>query len=423
MLLNVILTLKESFVNCPPVGKVDFMELYPMTFEEFLLAADSRHTLDHLPAASFDAHIPAAVHNHLWDMLKIYFVTGGMPEVVEVVLESKTAGSFATPEKLERARKIQCAIVTSYESDIAKHAGKLNATHIQALYRNIPSQIAAVHDASMRRFQFGAVMSGKKGFAVWEGPLQWLKNAGIVHQIKIANKPDFPLEHYTKPNMFKLVPHDIGLLGCVLDLPPAVILQQDFGIAKGYFAEAYVAQCLVALAPPDKQEQLYCWHEGEAEIEFIRNSGFANTARCAKGFFAREPGIDVANAAIELPCVRAIFGVHRRRPQAVGSAAVARVSSLCIFGASGGAKIKNLLHGGEAQVALGAKLGGLELSETVAAWCRKLEAQGVSFSCGVHEHILLYASLSCGGANEVAIVFPVFGGGYKERAVGSHAAR
>jgi predicted AAA+ superfamily ATPase len=258
-----------------PVGKVDFLELHPMTFVEFLMAADSKNTLDYLPDAAFVAHIPVAVHNHLWDMLKVYFVTGGMPEVVGSVLESKSTGPFGSLEKLEQARKIQRAIITSYESDIAKHAGKLNATHIQALYRNIPSQIATVQNESIRRFQFGAVMSGKKGFAVWEGPIQWLKNAGLVHQIKIANRPDFPLEHYTKPNMFKLVPHDIGLLGCMLDLPPAVILQQDFGIAKGYFAEAYVAQCLAALAPSDKEEHLYCWQEGEAEIEFIRNTGTA----------------------------------------------------------------------------------------------------------------------------------------------------
>lgn len=267
-LLGVILS-PEPF----PVGKVDFLKLHPMTFKEFLLAADPKKTLNHLPTASIKANIPAAMHNHLWDMLKIYFVTGGMPEVVGSVLESKNAGARIAPENLEKARKLQRAIVTSYESDIAKHAGKLNATHIQALYRNVPSQLAAVHDESIRRFQFGAVMPGKKGFAVWEGPIQWLKNAGLVHQIKIANKPDFPLEHYTKSNMFKLVPHDIGLLGCMLDLPPAVILQQDFGIAKGYFAEAYVAQCLAAIAPPDKEEQLYCWQEGEAEIEFIRSGG------------------------------------------------------------------------------------------------------------------------------------------------------
>ena len=261
----------ESF----PVGKVDFLILHPMTFEEFLLAADNKKTLDHLPVPSLDAHIPTAMHNHLWDLLKLYFVTGGMPEVVGTVLDSKKEGTLVSPESLLVARKVQRAIITSYESDIAKHAGKLNATHIQALYRNIPSQLAIVHDESTRRFQFGEVLPGKKGFAVWERPIQWLKNAGLIHQIKIANRPEFPLEHYTKPNMFKLVPHDIGLLGCMLDLPPQVIVQQDFGIAKGFFAEAYIAQCLAGIAPADKEEQLYCWQEGEAEVEFIRSSGNA----------------------------------------------------------------------------------------------------------------------------------------------------
>jgi hypothetical protein len=167
-------------------------------------------------------------------------------------------------------RGIQRSIVTSYESDVAKHAGKLNATHIQALYRNIPSQLASIQDESTRRFRFGEVLAGKKGFSTWERPLQWLKNAGLVHQIKIANQSAFPLEHYTKPNMFKLVPHDIGLLGCMLDLPPSVLMQQNFGLAKGFFAEVYVAQSLIAMAPSDKEEQLYCWEEGESKIEFVR---------------------------------------------------------------------------------------------------------------------------------------------------------
>ena len=106
-------------------------------------------------------------------------------------------------------------------------------------------------------------------------PISGIKNAGLIHQIKIANKPNFPLEHFTKPNMFIPVPHDIGLLGCLLDLLTQVIIQQDFGMAKGFFTDVYVAQCLAALAPADKEEQLYCWQEGEAEVEFIRSSGNA----------------------------------------------------------------------------------------------------------------------------------------------------
>jgi predicted AAA+ superfamily ATPase len=256
----------ESF----PVGKVQFMHLHPMSFPEFLRAVDTKNTLAYLPKASHLADIPAVIHDHLWQLLHLYYVVGGMPEVVSLLSESREEPAWKLRETLEEVRSIQRAIVKSYENDIAKHAGKLNGTHIQALYRNIPSQLSTVHDGTTRRFHFGDVLPGKKGFATWEKPIHWLKNAGLVHQIKIANQSAFPLEHYTKPNMFKLVPHDIGLLGALLDLPPAIIMDKNFGSAKGYFAEVYVAQALIAASPPDKDQALYCLQEGESEIEFLQ---------------------------------------------------------------------------------------------------------------------------------------------------------
>ena len=263
-LLGVVLS-PESF----PVGKVQFLNLRPMSFPEFLRAADTKNTLDHLPTPSTKATIPEVIHEHLWDLLRLYYVTGGMPEAVGIVAEAKGNKSTKLQATLEETREIQRSIIASYENDFAKHAGKLNATQIQSLYSNIPSQLASVHDESIRRFQFGHVLPGKKGFTAWERPIQWLKNAGLAHQIKITNRGELPFEHFTKPNMFKLIPHDIGLLGCMLDLSPAVLTDQNFGIAKGYFAEVYVAQSILAAASPDKDESLYCWQEGEAEIEFI----------------------------------------------------------------------------------------------------------------------------------------------------------
>ena len=185
-----------------------------MNFPEFLRAVDAKNTLDHLPEPSTSASIPDVIHEHLWDLLRLYYVTGGMPEAVGILAENKDIKSPKLRTHLEEIRSTQRAIVASYENDFAKHAGKLNATHIQALYSNIPSQLASVHDESIRRFQFGDVLPGKKGFLAWERPIQWLKNAGMAHQIKIANRGELPLEHFTKPNMFKLVPHDVGLWAC-----------------------------------------------------------------------------------------------------------------------------------------------------------------------------------------------------------------
>jgi len=267
-LLGVILT-PEPF----PVGKVQFLHLHPMSFPEFLGAVDTRGSLDHLPPPSVSAatslKVGAGLHEHLWDMLRLYYVTGGMPESVGILAEARDHRTPRLRAILQEVRATQRSLIGSYEKDFAKHAGKVNATHIHALYHNIPSQLASVQDESTRRFQFGDVLPGKKGFAVWERPVQWLKNAGLAHKIKIANHAGLPLEHFTKPNMFKLIPHDIGLLGCMLDLPPAVLLDQQFGMAKGYFAEVYVAQSMVASVPADKDQQLYCWQEGESEIEFL----------------------------------------------------------------------------------------------------------------------------------------------------------
>jgi predicted AAA+ superfamily ATPase len=263
-LLGVVLA-PEPF----PVGKVDFLNLHPMTFPEFLRAFSGGEVLDFIPKASLRAHIPQSLHERLWDFLQLYYVTGGMPEPVAVLVESCKTLEHVTPARLEEVRRVQRVIAASYENDFAKHAGKVNATQIQALYRNVPSQLQAVHDESTRRFRFGEVMSGKKGFVSWERPIHWLINAGLVHQIKIANRSDFPLEHFTKPNLFKLIPHDVGILGALLDLPPAVLMKQDFGMAKGFFAEVYVGQTIVATASPDKNEQLYSWSEGNSEIEFL----------------------------------------------------------------------------------------------------------------------------------------------------------
>lgn len=263
-LLGVILS-PESF----PVGKVSFLHLRPMSFPEFVQAVDSKESWKYILKPAMDAEIPTVVHEHLWDLLRLYYVVGGMPEAIQVLAEERIHKGPRLKEALNQVRVIQRQILASYEQDFAKHAGGLNSVHIQALYRNIPSQLATVNDETTRRFQFGSVLSSKKGFSAWERPIHWLKNAGLIHQIKIANKSAFPLEHYTKPNMFKLMPHDIGLLGCMQNIPAEILLDQNYGIAKGYFAECYVAQALVCAAAADYDYPLYCWQEGESEIEFL----------------------------------------------------------------------------------------------------------------------------------------------------------
>jgi hypothetical protein len=267
-LLGVALS-SESF----PVGKVSFLCLRPMSFPEFIQAVDTKDTWKYIEKPSITAQIPLPVHEHLWDLLRLYYYVGGMPEAVRVLSESDGLKGPGLREALLEVRVIQRQILASYELDFSKHAGKLNSVHLQALFNSIPSQLAAVNDESSRRFLFGNVLPNKKGFSAWERPIQWLKNAGLVHQIKIVNKSAFPLEHYTKANIFKLIPHDIGLLACMQNLPFEVLLQQSYGIAKGYFAEVYVAGAIISSSSDDFDTPLYCWQEGESEIEFLLSAG------------------------------------------------------------------------------------------------------------------------------------------------------
>ena len=259
-LLGVILS-EESF----PVGKVTFLHMYPLSFLEFIMAVDDRETHKWLPQPALTAKVPDIVHDHLWQLLKIYYVVGGMPESVSIYQQLRT-DLFAA---LAQVRATQQDLLQTYENDFAKHAGKLNAIHIQAMYRSIPSQLAAGHDDSVQRFKFGDVMPGKKGFATWERPLHWLINAGLALQVKIANSAQLPLEHYCKSNSFKLFMNDVGLLGCAQHLDAQAIMSQDYGLAKGYFAENFVAQEMRA-AHAQRQWPLYAWSERSAEVEFTR---------------------------------------------------------------------------------------------------------------------------------------------------------
>ncbi|MCX6131748.1 MAG: AAA family ATPase [Proteobacteria bacterium] len=258
-LLGVILS-EESF----PVGKVTFLHLHPMNFSEFLAAIDERKSHEWLPSPSLTAQVPLILHEYLWNMLKIYYIVGGMPEAVSAykrhILEMHKA--------FKQVRNVQRDLLQTYEGDFAKHAGKLNAVHIQALYRNIPKQLASTQDDSVQRFKFNDVMQGKKGFASWERPLHWLINAGLALQVKISSAAKLPIEHYCKDNIFKLFMHDVGLLGCAQNLEPGTLLNQDYGLAKGFFAENFVAQELRA-AHCQQLWPLYGWNERTSEVEFV----------------------------------------------------------------------------------------------------------------------------------------------------------
>lgn len=248
---------EESF----PVGKVDFLHLYPMNFREFLEANVSEMLLNAYDSASIENSPSDIAHQKLWAELLNYYVTGGMPQVVQIYVNNKT-DKLSAFEEIRRAQK---ALIESFNKDFAKHSGKSNSVHIVSVFENIPMQLAAEVDGSTKRFRFNDVIPGKKGYNGLRGPIDWLGNAGLVIKVGICNRAEVPIRAFCKNNIFKLFLFDTGLLGAMLGLPIQSILQQDYGMTKGYLAENFVAQEFLA----GGREELYSWAERNSEIEFL----------------------------------------------------------------------------------------------------------------------------------------------------------
>jgi len=246
-----------------PVGKVVFLDLFPMNFEEFLMNCEKGLLYDAFINAVSEKKISSVAHTKLWECLKEYYVIGGMPAVVRNYLTER--GNKV--DSMHLARITQQELLDTYIRDFSKHSGKINAVHISSVFQNISRQLAECHDSSVRRYRFKDVIHGKKSFAELDGPIGWLVKTGLVLKVNICNKAELPLMSFCKSNLFKLYLFDIGLLGCMLDLSPRTLLLQDYGMTKGFFAENFVACELAASG----EKHLYSWIERNSEIEFIKD--------------------------------------------------------------------------------------------------------------------------------------------------------
>ena len=248
----------ESF----PVGKVEFLNMFPMSFEEFLSGNGDTKSFEFLRNRERSEVIPQIVHNHLWEQLKIYFVVGGLPEIVKTFAEYKDNLFTA----LGKVREEQNNLLLTYIADIAKHSGKQNAMHVERLWRNVPAQLAREHDGSAGKFKFKGVIPGIKRYSKLAGSIDWLVSAGLIIKVSIVNSGQLPFSAYATENTFKLYVFDVGLLGALSDLSPKSIMEYEYGSYKGYFAENFAAQEFICSGV----KELYCWKEGSAEVEFLR---------------------------------------------------------------------------------------------------------------------------------------------------------
>jgi predicted AAA+ superfamily ATPase len=245
-----------------PVGKVDTLTLYPMSFEEFLIAIDEKMAYDFLKQVTVGTSIPEILHDKLWEKLKLYFIVGGLPEAVATFCQNKDS----LYEALEKVRSKQVDIINAYYADIAKHSGKENAMHIERVFRAIPIQLAQAQDGNAKKFSFKGVIPGADRYSRLAGPIDWLQACGLIVKVPICHSAQLPLLAYTKENAFKLYVFDVGILGAMSHLAPKVIYSYDYGSFKGYFAENFIAQELLYAGT----QSLYSWHEKNSEIEFLQ---------------------------------------------------------------------------------------------------------------------------------------------------------
>ncbi len=231
-LLGVALHQGTSF----PVGKVDFLKLCPMSFNEFILAVGEKGL--HEALRSQDYELINAYAGKYTDLLKKYYYVGGMPEVVQTYIDS---------DDLFEVREIQNNLLQYYEEDFSKHAPKEVVPRIMMIWNSIPSQLAKEN----RKFMYGALREGARA-KDFELAIQWLEDAGLILKSYRVSKPDIPLIAYMEMNSFKMFMFDVGLLTAKVGLSARLLLEGSriFEEFKGALTEQYVAQELHAAGYP-----------------------------------------------------------------------------------------------------------------------------------------------------------------------------
>jgi len=211
--------------------------------------------------------LPEVAHQQLFALWQMYLVIGGMPEIINQYLINKDKIIHA----MEQVRIKQVELIQAYHSDIAKHAGKVNAMHISRTWEQAAIQLSRTQDETAQRFRFNEVIPGIDRYQRLAGAIDWLNAANLIIKIPLVNNAELPLKANSKESLFKLMYLDVGLLGTRCELLPNDILQQKQGGFKGYMAENFVAQEFAA-TDIHNMRQLYSWQDYKAELEFLENT-------------------------------------------------------------------------------------------------------------------------------------------------------
>lgn len=240
-----------------PVGKVDFTDLYPLSFSEFLQAMEYDSYVDLLQKSSFDM-ITIFKLKYI-ELLKYYYYVGGMPEAVQ---------SFAEKKDFQVVRDIQQRILDAYEQDFSKHAPNDVVPRIRMIWNSIPAQLAKEN----KKFMYGVLKEGARA-KDFEMAVLWLCDCGLLHKVHRVTSPNLPLRAYEDIRAFKLFMVDVGLLSCMSRLRQETLLEGNslFREFKGALTEQYVLQQLLT----DKNLQINYWtnNQGNAEVDFLVDNG------------------------------------------------------------------------------------------------------------------------------------------------------
>lgn len=248
-LLGIAMHHNDSF----PVGKVDFMYLYPLSFFEFLEAVGEKRMVDLL--MSKDWQTITMFRAKFEERLRQYYFVGGMPAVV---------AAFAEDGNLERVRTLQNGILDSYERDFSKHAPAIEVPRIRMVWQSIPAQLSKEN----RKFIYGVVKEGARA-KDFELAIEWLKDAGLIYKVNRCKKGQMPLAAYEDFAAFKIFISDIGLMGAMSKLPPQSLINGNalFTDFKGALTEQYVMQQLKT----SSKLSVYYWSadSSRGEIDFL----------------------------------------------------------------------------------------------------------------------------------------------------------
>jgi predicted AAA+ superfamily ATPase len=240
-----------------PVGKVNFLNIFPMSFLEYLIAIGEELLAEKLQTTTSPEPMPDVIHEKALNHFKLFLFLGGMPEVIQNYINNKDIVS---------ARQVQNDILEAYKRDFSKYTEKNQAIRVSEFWNSIPRQL----EKENKKFKYNDIRKGARASS-FEQSVEWLRKAGIIHVVYNISTPKMPLSAYADYSKFKVYMHDVGLLAALLNISSQLIISptEIFSEFNGAFIENFIAQELSYY----QNDQLHYWtSKSDAEVDFVIES-------------------------------------------------------------------------------------------------------------------------------------------------------